>query len=294
MRELDLLVTLLPGSGEFTTCPNGFTCDADKFCKPIDCGCAPGQVCVNNTCVDACQGVDCPGDQVCQDGQCIDPCANIQCPAGTTCSAGVCSPPCNCYAGDIGCTGGLVCDRNATNSCTTPACIGADSRMGHADVRGPGRRAMCVDLCNPMVVRPLGQTCVAGQGCVDLCAGVTCPSGKSCDPTTGNCKAAMCDASNCPAPAQCVNGACVGGTNAGGGPVFTSSATGQGGSQGTSSDKGGGVPFVGAGGGDANGIGQTGGCCGVAGGESPEGRGAAALALMALGLVVANRRRARR
>ena len=140
---------------EATFCPAGSACTdtpKGKLCTPIDCGCAPGQVCVNNACVDACKGVVCPGTLVCQDGNCVDPCAHLQCPAGQSCQAGVCAPPCNCYAGNLGCSNAnQVCDTGSSNTCVAPSCKGVTCPAGQACDPTSGT---CVGFCNGKVMRP--------------------------------------------------------------------------------------------------------------------------------------------
>lgn len=263
--------------GENPYCPAGSACDtASNLCLPTDCNCGPGQVCINNACVDACQGVVCPGDAVCQDGQCFDPCATIQCPASQTCQAGQCVFPCGCFAGNLGCDGSQVCDVGASNVCVPPSCQGVTCGANQTCDAATGK---CVSLCNGNVHCPAGQKCDLAAGCVPNCQGVTCPQKLTCDPADGQCKDTSCDGVTCFAPQVCVGGACVDPTDGGTGGA---GGGGTGGAGGTSTGSGG----AGANSGDA-------GTCGCRVVGEPEERplSAAALALLGIAAAFARRRR---
>ncbi len=215
-------------SGEGAVCPANASCTntAKGFlCVPDDCGCAPGEVCVKNQCVDACQGVVCPGTQVCQGGTCVDPCAHLQCPAGQSCQGGTCVSPCNCFAGNIGCpTAGTVCDTGNSNQCVPTSCAGVSCAAGQTCDPTSGT---CVSFCNSDVKCPLGQKCVDPTGCVPLCTGVKCTGVDTCDPTTGQCVDVTCAHVTCFAPEVCMGGLCV--TPDGGAPDGGASSGGAGG-----------------------------------------------------------------
>jgi hypothetical protein len=271
---------------ETTSCVPGTTCTdtpSGKLCVPVDCGCAPGMVCVNNQCVDACQGVVCPGSLVCQDGACVDPCAHLTCPQGQTCANGVCSPPCNCFAGNTGCPAmGTVCDTDNTNMCVPAMCMGVSCPMGETC---DGNTGMCVSFCNKGVMCPQGQKCVDPDGCVPLCQGVTCPGVTTCDPTTGMCVDMTCVGVTCFAPEVCVDGQCVtpdGGASGGAGGSGTSTSSSSGGHTG-------GAGGGGAGGGNPGAKGKCG--CRLVG-EPDEAPLPAACAIALIGLAAARRRRA--
>jgi MYXO-CTERM domain-containing protein len=275
-------------TGENPYCPPTTTCQTTpegKLCLPDDCNCNPGQVCVNNVCVDACDGVKCPGSQVCQDGACFDPCSTIQCPAGQQCIAGQCVFPCGCFAGDIGCDGiGYVCDLGNTDTCVPPICQGVNCPAGQ---KCNGATGLCESFCNAEVHCPAGQKCVAPDGCVPLCQGVSCPIGWDCDPVDGQCKDTSCDNVTCFSPQVCVGGKCVtpdGGATGGGGAGGSGNAGGSGGAQGGSGGAGG------AGG--AKPAGDEGSCgCRVPGQPDAPTSGALGLALLGLAAMAARRQR---
>lgn len=210
--------------GEIGNCPIGSTCqgtDQGSICVPDDCttgGCPPGSVCDAQTkkCKPACDGVVCPFGESCKDGKCVDLCAGVQCPPPKQCSLGECKAPCKCYAGDIGCNAGEVCDKVGTGDCVPPACQGKTCAAGeHCDATGA-----CVGKCSG-VICPQGQKCSSTTGCVPLCEGVLCGDGQTCNPKTGACEDAQCNPI-CIPPKVCVAGQCVvpeGGTGGSGGAV---------------------------------------------------------------------------
>jgi MYXO-CTERM domain-containing protein len=278
------------GSGEAVICPPGAACTdtpEGRLCVPTECGCAPGQICVNNACVDACQGVVCPGTQVCEGGTCVDPCAHLQCPAGQMCEAGLCAPPCNCFAGNVGCpNAGSVCDTGNSNQCVPTACAGVTCPAGQTCDPPSGT---CVSFCNGNVACPSGQKCIDPDGCVPLCTDVTCQGVLTCDPKTGTCVDMTCATVTCISPQVCVDGACVmsdAGAPDGGASSGTGGGTSASGSTGTHSSGAGGE-----GGAGSSGPGAPGkcGCRTVGDGEERLPAGGAALAL--LGLLATRRRR---
>jgi MYXO-CTERM domain-containing protein len=275
------------GGGETPFCPAGSSCVSSpdgKVCVPNDCNCTPGQVCINNVCVSACQNVHCPGTQICQDGNCIEPCANILCPAGQFCEAGQCVFPCNCYAGDVGCTTPAVCDNvvGGTNTCVDPMCKGVMCGPGQTCDPSTGT---CIDFCSSGVQCPEGQKCSPTDGCVPVCTGVTCPTKFTCDPMTGTCVDTSCANVTCLAPTVCMGGVCV--TPDGGGSSSGSMSSSSGsGSTGTE----GGSHGSGSGGADP---GDQGTCGCRAVGEGDEGPLSAAGGLALLGVAIALARRKR-
>jgi MYXO-CTERM domain-containing protein len=198
--------TCVPGcSDKGEQCPFGSSCTqtpGGMLCVPSDCtvgNCPAGSVCDagSKKCVPACDGVVCPQGQKCVSGACIDPCASIVCPGSLTCQDGKCSPACSCFASDVGCSGGKVCDRNVSNTCVQPSCKGVQ--------------------CD------IGQTCDPVSGaCVDACAGVVCPQdGNPC--TDDICVGGLCthqpkdngasceDADKCNGTETCQQGVCTAG-----------------------------------------------------------------------------------
>lgn len=270
--------------GEFA-CPKGSTCAVTSqgpLCVPSDCstgGCPPGSTCdpVSKTCKPACDGVVCPFGQKCNDGKCIDPCANLVCPSPKQCIAGECVAPCSCFAGDVGCKAGEVCDKGNTDLCTTPACKGVTCAPGQHCDPGTGQ---CQGICDGVKCPP-GETCdPVKKACVGLCDGITCAAGEVCDPATGKCVDDSCKNVTCIPPSVCVGGSCVapdGGV--GGGPADASADGAAASGGGTLPPKGSAV------------AGDDGGCgCTTPGGR--RGTFAAVLALLGLGVLAARRRRA--
>jgi MYXO-CTERM domain-containing protein len=274
--------------GENPYCPPGSACTAvpgkGNLCVPQDCGCAPGQVCVNNVCQEACKDVVCPGKLVCQDGNCVDPCANVQCPQGQSCQGGQCVSPCSCFAGNIGCPDtNTVCDVGNTNLCVPTACQGKTCGAGETCDPNTG---MCVGFCNPNVVCPAGEKCVEPDGCVPLCTGVTCPNNFTCDPMTGKCVDMSCANVTCFPPQVCEGGVCV--TPDGGGAGGGGGGTGGGTTTSSTSSTG----ATGGGGDGGKDPGSTGKCgCRVPGDVDDGIPAAGGLALLGLAAMAARRRR---
>jgi hypothetical protein len=199
------------GGGELFDCPVGSTCQpvdgGAVLCVPTDCvsgGCPPGSVCdtASGSCRTACDAtVVCPAGRRCVSGECLDLCRGITCSAGFSCVDGACTPPCSCFSGNVGCSGGAVCDRGtdagvATNLCISPGCVGVTCGTGQHCAAGA-----CVDYCSG-VVCPVNQVCRGpanplpdgGIGCVNLCAGVHCGTDSRCDFSTGQCALVPVDA----------------------------------------------------------------------------------------------------
>ncbi len=128
---------------------------ASKTRAPTRCA-TPVRACRNGVCMNACDGVTCPGGQECQLGRCIDPCKAVTCTGGKVCERGLCVSDCACR----GCADGLECGKDG--KCSDPQCA----------------NVMCA----------MGQRCEAGA-CVDNCAGVMCPGGGAC--VNGACQMAV-------------------------------------------------------------------------------------------------------
>ena len=177
-------------------CPAGTSCDpGDSVCKCSGTACATGQACIDGGCaVDPCFGVTCtgastpgvpgnscyggvcrcggPDGPVCDTGQVCSGISKTCTPAalcqGTSCEPGaICGPAdglCHCGAVDGPvCTGGGIC------------VLGVAGVDGGADAGRAGDGG----ASGPLVGRCLGG---------NLCAGVTCPAGESCDQSTGVCR----------------------------------------------------------------------------------------------------------
>jgi MYXO-CTERM domain-containing protein len=147
-----------------------FKCDEDLVCVSGVCielackdkVCPEGQVCKAGACVDSCMGVTCPFGRKCFNGACIDPCVGIECDAGFACVLGVCKS-CECTE----CGAGELCKEQAG------ATAGTETYQ-------------CVETACETVSCMPGTHCVAGA-CVNNCANAVCPTGQTCDMTTGEC-----------------------------------------------------------------------------------------------------------
>jgi hypothetical protein len=153
--------------------------------------CEPGEICVDNACVDPCADVSCDTDEtcvmgvcrdchtlgcdaplICYDGQCRDdPCADVTCPeANQYCSGGQCIDLCR----DERCPEDSACD--ATGLCApvtcSPACADGTVCVG----------GQCeTDPC-PLVFCEKGSICVHPGECIpDPCPLLDCPDGTVCD-----------------------------------------------------------------------------------------------------------------
>jgi MYXO-CTERM domain-containing protein len=135
-------------------CPPGQTCTdegrcVDEGCEDVEC--PAGQRCAMGACGDACDSVVCPAGQSCRGGRCLDLCADIECdPECTACVDGECVPRCDLEG--VSCAPGESC--TAEGICEPTECLGVE--------------------CDP------GFVCTPGEGCVDACEGVVCPSGEEC------------------------------------------------------------------------------------------------------------------
>ncbi len=189
-------------SGEFP-CSAGLECRGG-FCVPPSCGgmtCRDGQRCLNDRCVDACEGVMCQAGQVCRNGTCrenscytlgcpdpaqvcvngtcaADTCRGVTCPDGQFCRDGACVRSCQgvrCFVGN----------RCVDGECVPDACVGVECDSN----------ARCV-------VQDGVPTCIP-----DPCRAVACGAGRRCD-DTGMCVDDPCSRIVCPGTAVCRAGQC--------------------------------------------------------------------------------------
>jgi MYXO-CTERM domain-containing protein len=154
-------------------------------CEDEGASCPTGASCTNTSqgfvCVpDDCSVGGCPQGSICVDDMCVPACDNVVCPGEQICQDGHCLDPCN----GVQCPPPLVC-QNA--QCVAPCnCFGGD--IG------------CVNL--PGTICDKGGTDL----CVDPdCAGVICPSGQHCDPTSGLCVDFCHPGVMCPLGQKCLN-----------------------------------------------------------------------------------------
>ncbi len=184
--------------GEFP-CPGGFECkeyeiegETGRYCVPSPCmDCGPNEACIDDECVDLCEGVECeegeecvygvcrdcntlgcPQGQVCYDSHCIDdPCSGVDCDAQAEyCDNGTCKPL--CY--DEACPEGMTC--NDQGDCEPDPCATLECGPDMVCQDGRCRDDPCRDIhC------ALGQVCVLpGQCEEDPCILTSCPSNAHC------------------------------------------------------------------------------------------------------------------
>lgn len=189
-------------SGEFP-CSAGLEC-REGFCVPPSCGgmmCRDGQRCVNDRCVDACEGVTCQAGQVCRAGVCReDSCYVLGCtdPA-QVCIDGTCqNDPCR----GITCEAGQFCrDGACVRSCQNVRCLVGNSCVDGECVPNACAGVTC-DSNSRCVVQNNVATCIA-----DPCRAVVCGPGRRCD-NTGTCVDDPCSRITCPSGAVCRAGQC--------------------------------------------------------------------------------------
>jgi MYXO-CTERM domain-containing protein len=156
------------GSG---LCPEPQICSSGRCVDPcFEGGCLEGQTCTAaGACVEtACLDVTCPEGQRCEGGVCVAGCDGVTCPRGQTCLAGRCVDGCATITCDPECE---ACDSGVCVARCTPTSCPAGQTC-NAD--GVCRATACGAGC------PAGQVC-GDTGCVDACEGVTCPAGEICD-----------------------------------------------------------------------------------------------------------------
>ena len=166
-------------------------CLTDQECGP------PGQICVNNQCVNGC-GIDStlcnPATEVCDTntGRCVQvSCAGDQdCnPPSTICESAQCIPGCH-LAGGLQCSG------------MTPQC---NANTGRCEAAAP---CSLDSDCNDA-----NKICVS-QSCVTKCnlpGGITCVSPEVCNPQSGRCvQGGAMLGQSCSLDSQCAPDFCMG------------------------------------------------------------------------------------
>lgn len=272
--------------------PSPERCDGlDNDCNGmVDDGatCPAGERCVRGMCIGQCVEGACFEGYTCRDGECIETsCIGVSCPAGQRCRGGRCVGACE----GITCPVGQVC---RAGRCMDP-CEGlmCASMLVCED-------GVCLPRCGRCRPCPSGRTCQESTGrCVESsCAAVTCAPGTVC--SGGRC-VDPCMNARCPDGERCEMGRCV--PSASMSP--TDGGTGPADDAGTGGEDGGGGGNVeeDAGDGTDGGLGGEGGFRRGSGGTSPgcacrtvgwSGRGRGdAVALAALMLMFAARRRRR-
>jgi len=197
-------------------CPGGLFCKpytvdgTDRYlCLPNEeiCGnttCPEGQVCVDDQCVDPCEGVTCEPWETCRSGYCLDEsCTGVggACPAGQLCDpvAHACvDNPC------AGCAPGQAC---VDGQCVDDPCDAADCDPVWEYCRRDCTGTSCTASCDRICACQQGEVCDANGQCVDdPCAGA-CISGEVCQ--EGVCVGDPCLLVSCGTGEVCVDGVCV-------------------------------------------------------------------------------------
>ncbi len=190
-------------------CPAATSCDpSDGVCKCSGTACATGQACIDGGCAaDPCFGVNCtgapgnscygglcrcggPDGPVCDTGQLCVSSSKTCTPAalceGTTCEPGALCGPSDglCHCGGIDgpvCAGGAVCVlvTLGPDGGTVADAGSSHGDGGHLADAGPGGGTGSSGSSSGALVG----LCLGGN----LCAGVTCPTGESCDQGSGRC-----------------------------------------------------------------------------------------------------------
>ncbi|MBU1534704.1 hypothetical protein KKF84_05250, partial [Myxococcota bacterium] len=183
--------------GEFP-CGGGAVCteyvltdETVNVCMPTACSaCEPGEICVNDQCVDPCENVECEenetcvlgvcrdchslgcqGGLICYDGECVeDPCGAVSCDQGEYCAGGTCVPL--CY--DELCPSGKLC--NEQGECVVDPC--ADAECESTEYCSDGT---CLTNPCPSVYCEPGKVCIPPGECVaDPCDLIVCPLQSAC------------------------------------------------------------------------------------------------------------------
>ncbi len=200
------------GTAELSFCPPGEICDTT-----LADAAHPGGYCV----LGMCNGVTCPGTEICNPstGACEDPCAGVSCATGLVCQGGACVSN-DCYG--MGCPHGQLCRTPASGA---PACV-ADPCASMTCTDGSYcSNGTCVTTCatgcrtdqvcsdGMCTSAPCDGHCTTAQSCVaDTCVTNHCASpcgaGRVCQGTT--CIDDACASVRCPSGFTCRAGACWG------------------------------------------------------------------------------------
>jgi len=180
-------------------CPLGFACmsgpDGEggigNYCLPAPCTlCLSHERCDVDTCVDRCDGVECPDGESCLSGECVD-CHVAGCPDGEVCFASTCQVDA-CAEAECG----------ADEVCTDGECGAVCDDEGCGREQRCGEDGSCED--DPCVAVACGSTeyCDGGECRDNPCMAMRCTPGDVCAPALG-CIDDPCPLLNCPGDTVC-------------------------------------------------------------------------------------------
>ena len=202
-------------------CPPNSYC-YDGACRPVcdpgdEFGCPPNTDCTNvyideeeiYLClptVGECGGETCPEGWICVDEECVDPCEGVECESWEVCQQGVCMDT-SCTAAGIDCPAGQFC---SNHECVDDPCLGADCDPQSEYCVRDCNESECTYECESICMCPPGERCTQDAECVeDLCSEVSCTSGNVCNPETGECETDECFDVTCAIGKKCFEGECI-------------------------------------------------------------------------------------
>jgi MYXO-CTERM domain-containing protein len=202
------------------TCPPDYYCvlgDCRRVCDPGDEFSCPGTMDCQEAEVDGesvwvclpsggeCGGETCPDGWICVDDECVDPCEGVSCESWEECRQGVCVDV-SCSSLEHDCPAGEFC---INHECVADPCLEADCAEDEFCLRDCDETA-CSYQCEPLCACAVGEVCTAEGTCVeDDCAEVECEPGERCNGQTGTCEEDPCYWVTCPGAEVCFDGECI-------------------------------------------------------------------------------------
>jgi MYXO-CTERM domain-containing protein len=152
-----------------------------------------------------CGGETCPDGWICVDDECVDPCEGVSCESWEECRQGVCVDV-SCSSLEHDCPAGEFC---INHECVADPCLEADCAEDEFCLRDCDETA-CSYQCEPLCACAVGEVCTAEGTCVeDDCAEVECEPGERCNGQTGTCEEDPCYWVTCPGAEVCFDGECI-------------------------------------------------------------------------------------
>ncbi len=202
-------------------CPPNSYC-YDGACRPVcdpgdEFSCMPQTDCVNvfieeesvYICLPTggdCGGETCPEGWICVNDECVDPCEGVECEPWEECRQGICMDQ-SCTAFGIDCPPEQIC---VNHECVDDPCIGAGCDADTEFCVRVCDETECSHECRKLCACPPGERCTPDADCVeDLCHGVSCTGGTRCNHETGECEPDPCFGMTCPFGRVCYEGECI-------------------------------------------------------------------------------------